>query len=67
VASPTPASEGTYADLQVLVPKLAEAQGRSAAVAIFNQLGVESGKDLQAKHPEKIGAAVKLFRAALGE
>lgn len=63
-ASPT---EGTYADLQVLVPKLAEIKGRSSAVAIFQALGVESGKELQAKQPGKIGEAVKLFRAALGE
>jgi hypothetical protein len=66
-ATSSPAPEGTYADLQVLVPKLAESKGRSAAVAIFQMLGVASGKELQEKQPGKIGEAVKLFRAALGE
>ena len=61
------ADGGTYADLQRMVPALAEAKGRSAAVALFAKLGVASGKELAEKHPEKIGAAVALFRAALGE
>ena len=64
-STPSAPPSGTYADLQVLVPQLAEAQGRAAAVAIFAELGVASGKQLQAEKPELIGKAVKLFRAAL--
>lgn len=60
------APDGTYADLQVLVPKLAEEQGRSKVIAIFAQVGVGSGKELQEKAPDKIPAAVVLFRQALG-
>ena len=60
-------SEGTYADLQGLVPAVAEKHGRSKAVALFASLGVANGKELQEKHPKSIPAAVALFRAALGE
>ena len=66
-ASTSMTTSGTYADLQRLVPALAEAQGRSKAVALFAQLGVASGKELQEKAPDKIPAAVQLFRQALGE
>ena len=38
----------TYADLQEVVPKVAEKLGRSKAIALFAELGVTSGKDLQA-------------------
>lgn len=57
--------EGTYADLQQLVPQLAESKGRAAAVAVFERLGAKSGPDLQANAPHKIPEAVRLFREAL--
>jgi len=65
VASGSAAAEGTYADLQVLVPELAEKKGRSAAMSIFAELGFPNGKELAAKAPEMIPAAVAAFRKAL--
>ena len=64
-ASGSGPAEGTYADLQVLVPELAEKKGRSAAMGIFAELGFPNGKELAAKAPELIPQAVVLFRKAL--
>jgi hypothetical protein len=58
-------AEGTYADLQVLVPELAEKKGRSAAMGIFAELGFPNGKEMAAKAPQLIPEAVKMFRKAL--
>jgi hypothetical protein len=63
-ADPAP----TYDDLKALVTRVADEQGRSAAVALFAKLGVASGKVYAEKeHAAEIPAAVAAFRAALGE
>lgn len=56
-----------YEDLAEIVPKVAEKHGRARAVEVFATFGVSGGKELQAKHPEKIADAVRAFRAALGQ
>lgn len=58
-------AKGTYADLQQLVPQLAEEKGRNAAIKVFADLGFANGRELQEKAPERIGEAVEAFRAAL--
>jgi hypothetical protein len=58
----------TYDDLKALVTRVADEQGRSAAVALFAKLGVASGKVYaEEEHAAEIPAAVAAFRAALGE
>ena len=76
-SSPTPAAgtqstasqaaTGEYAELQRLVPKVAELKGRSEALALFAKLGVKSGPDMMAHNPEKLPAAIALFKTAAGE
>ena len=56
---------GTYDDLKVLVPQVAEKHGRNRVLAIYADLGVANGQELQAKLPAKIPEAVEAFRAAL--
>jgi pyruvate dehydrogenase E2 component (dihydrolipoamide acetyltransferase) len=66
VASATSASptDGTYADLQTLVPQVAEKLGRAKAVELFAKVGATSGLAIK-DDPVKVAEAVRLFRSAL--
>lgn len=65
-ASGSEDADGTYADLQQLVPEYATKHGRKAAMELFAKLGVTSGTELQkAEHAAKVPEAVRLFRAGL--
>ena len=58
---------GTYDDLKILVPAVAEKHGRARVLAIYAGIGVANGQELQAKYPAKIPETVEAFRAALDD
>jgi hypothetical protein len=58
---------GTYDDLKVLVPQVAEKHGRGRVLAVYASMGVANGQELLAKFPAKIPAVVEAFRSALAD